>query len=194
MGGVGTCIRVNIAMLYMGMPMEHYNFLIWTPPIMNSRGIPMRTEPCKSIAMQFLDACSLLMEGPSLGARRSKNSLYCPQPKRNMLQLCMPQKRLYGFVSCWVRLCLALQLQPPSIATIKPRPKLAMEDNYHTHTKHVDMHYHFIQQTVASGAIKLLYCRTEDMIADLLTKALSKNKTATFTTSLSMRHACGGVV
>ena len=30
MGGVGTRIRVNIAMLYMGTPTEHYNFLTWT--------------------------------------------------------------------------------------------------------------------------------------------------------------------
>jgi hypothetical protein len=31
MGGVGTRIWVNIAMLYMGTPTEHYNFLTWTP-------------------------------------------------------------------------------------------------------------------------------------------------------------------
>ena len=72
--------------------------------------------------------------------------------------------------------------------------KLATEDNYHARTKHIDVRYHFIRQTAASRAIKLLYCRTEDMIADLLTKALSKNKTAAFTASLGMRRACGGVV
>ena len=38
----------------------------------------------------------------------------------------------------------------------------------------------FIRQAEASGVIKLGYCRTEDMVADFFTKALSKGKTAAF--------------
>jgi hypothetical protein len=72
--------------------------------------------------------------------------------------------------------------------------KLAIEDNYHAHTKHIDMCYHFICQAAASGAIKLFYCQTEEMVTDLLTKALSKGKIAAFTASLSMCCVCRGVV
>jgi hypothetical protein len=36
--------------------------------------------------------------------------------------------------------------------------KLAIKDNYHARTKHINVHYHFIRQATASGAIKLTYC------------------------------------
>jgi hypothetical protein len=35
--------------------------------------------------------------------------------------------------------------------------KLATDNNYHVRTKHIDLHFHFIRQTAASGAITLLY-------------------------------------
>jgi hypothetical protein len=72
--------------------------------------------------------------------------------------------------------------------------KLATDDNYHARTKHIDVRYHFIRHIAASGAIELQYCPTEDMVADLLTKALPKWKAAVHTASLGMRHACGGVM
>ena len=37
-------------------------------------------------------------------------------------------------------------------------------------TKHIDVRYHFIRDMVKSGAIQITWCRTEDMIADALTK------------------------
>ena len=50
--------------------------------------------------------------------------------------------------------------------------KLATDDNYHAHTKHIDIQYHFIHQVVASSAINITYCPMDDMTADILTKAL----------------------
>jgi len=72
--------------------------------------------------------------------------------------------------------------------------KLATDDNYHARTKHIDLRFHFIRQTIASGALKLLYCPTEDMVADILTKALPKWKVVALVTALGIRRACGGVV
>src|SRR6266702_4985986 len=72
--------------------------------------------------------------------------------------------------------------------------KLATDNNYHARTKHIDLRFHFIRQTIASGALKLLYCPTEDMVADILTKALPKWKVVALVTALGMRRACGGVV
>jgi hypothetical protein len=42
--------------------------------------------------------------------------------------------------------------------------------------------------------IKLVYCPTDDMVADVLTKALPKWKVAAHTNALSMCHTCGGVM
>ena len=50
--------------------------------------------------------------------------------------------------------------------------KLATADNYHARTKHIDIRYHFVRQVVASGGISIVYCPTDDMTADILTKAL----------------------
>ena len=71
---------------------------------------------------------------------------------------------------------------------------LIKDDNYHARTKHLDVHFYFIRETAQRGAIKLLYCPTEDMVADLLTKALPKWKVNMHTSSLGLRRACGGVL
>jgi len=36
--------------------------------------------------------------------------------------------------------------------------------------KHIDVRYHFIRDMVTSGSIQLVWCKTEDMLADALTK------------------------
>ena len=38
--------------------------------------------------------------------------------------------------------------------------------------KHVDIKYHFVRDMVQSGRIKLLYCPSENMLADMFTKGL----------------------
>jgi hypothetical protein len=89
----------------------------------------------------------------------------------------------------------------PSLLTVttlycdnQPALKLTEDDNYRARTKHIDIRYHFIRQVVTSGAIKLLYCPTEDMLADALTKALPKWKATTHIQAFGLRRACGGVV
>jgi hypothetical protein len=72
--------------------------------------------------------------------------------------------------------------------------KLATNNNYHTRTKHIDVCYCFICQTVKQGAITLAYCPTKDMVANVLTKALPCWKVVAHALALGIRHACGGVV
>ena len=50
---------------------------------------------------------------------------------------------------------------------------LAKSQPIHGKTKHVDIRYHFTRSMVEAGKIKLKYCPTETMIADMLTKGLS---------------------
>ena len=53
---------------------------------------------------------------------------------------------------------------------------IAMSKNpvFHGRTKHIDIRYHFIREAVVNGTIELEYCNSENMVADIFTKALSK--------------------
>ncbi len=64
---------------------------------------------------------------------------------------------------------------------------LATEDNYHVRTKHIDIHYHFIHQTIADKTIDIKYCPTEEMTVDILTKPLPKFKVMLHSQTLRIR-------
>jgi|ERR1700722_2650922 len=63
---------------------------------------------------------------------------------------------------------------------------LASNGNYHARTKHIDIRYHFIRFVVANQSIKLIYCPTDDMTADTLTKSLPSAKAKHFAKSLGL--------
>ena len=54
---------------------------------------------------------------------------------------------------------------------------LAHNPEYHTRTKHIDVQYHFIRESVEMGKVKLVYCPIEEMVADALTKPLQETGT-----------------
>jgi hypothetical protein len=49
---------------------------------------------------------------------------------------------------------------------------LAKDGHFHARTKHIDIRYHFIRYMVEDGSIELIYCSTEEMATDILTKPL----------------------
>jgi hypothetical protein len=54
---------------------------------------------------------------------------------------------------------------------------LLMENpEYKERTKHIDIAYHFVRECVANGTISVQYIPTDDMTADVLTKALPQIK------------------
>ena len=53
---------------------------------------------------------------------------------------------------------------------------LAKNPTHHARTKHVDIELHFIRDHVELGTIELKYCPTDDMIADIMTKALARDR------------------
>ena len=63
---------------------------------------------------------------------------------------------------------------------------LANDRHYHAHTKHIDIRYHFIHYIIEAGTIKLVYCPTNDMTADTLTKALPSVKSKHFAMALGL--------
>ena len=51
---------------------------------------------------------------------------------------------------------------------------LVRSDNYSERTKHIDTKHHFIKQFVRDGSINLQWISTNDQLADVLTKTLSR--------------------
>jgi len=48
--------------------------------------------------------------------------------------------------------------------------------NDHDCTKHIDIKYHYLQEKIASLKIEFRYCPIEQMLVDVITKALPKPK------------------
>ena len=63
---------------------------------------------------------------------------------------------------------------------------LANDGHYHACTKHIDIRYHLIHYIIEAGTIKLVYCPTNDMTADTLTKALPSVKAKHFAAVLGL--------
>ena len=53
---------------------------------------------------------------------------------------------------------------------------LAKNPTNHARTKHIDIRHHYIRQEVSAKNTEVAYCSNGDMVADVLTKGLSKEK------------------
>ncbi|KAJ8456406.1 hypothetical protein ONZ45_g18732 [Pleurotus djamor] len=63
---------------------------------------------------------------------------------------------------------------------------LAKDNQYHARTKHIDIRYHFIRWVIENGSLRLVFCPTDNMVADTLTKALPSPKVKHFATELGL--------
>ena len=50
---------------------------------------------------------------------------------------------------------------------------MAKNPQHHGRSKHIDIKYNFVRELVENETIKLKYCPTKEMIADILTKGLN---------------------
>jgi hypothetical protein len=66
--------------------------------------------------------------------------------------------------------------------------RLAMGDNYHARTKHIDIWFHFIRKMIKDGTFNLIYCPTDEMTADILMKALRPTKSDFHMVGLGLGH------
>ena len=64
--------------------------------------------------------------------------------------------------------------------------KLSENPVFHDRLKHIEMKYHFIRDLVQRGTLKLQYIRTDEQIADILTKPLITTKFVYFRDKLDM--------
>ncbi|MCO5586031.1 hypothetical protein L7F22_039968 [Adiantum nelumboides] len=53
-------------------------------------------------------------------------------------------------------------------------------------TKHIEVHYHYVRERLSAGEISLAYVPTHDNLADLFTKALSREKLEAFHKALGL--------
>ena len=95
-------------------------------------------------------------------------------------------------VECvWLRRLMAdLDVGQDSPTTIftDSQSALAVARNpiFHARTKHIEVHYHYVRERLSAGEISLAYVPTQDNLADLFTKALSREKFEAFRKALGL--------
>jgi hypothetical protein len=67
---------------------------------------------------------------------------------------------------------------------------LSKDHQCHVQTKHINICFHFIHCIIEDGEIQLIYCPTEDMLMDTLTKALPSIKAKHFASKLGLEGEC----
>ena len=67
--------------------------------------------------------------------------------------------------------------------------KLANSEGMGRNTKHINTRYNFVKEYVAAEEVKLQYCPTENMLADLLTKPLHGTKMGIFSSKIGLHRS-----
>ncbi|KAI5323716.1 hypothetical protein L3X38_032788 [Prunus dulcis] len=68
---------------------------------------------------------------------------------------------------------------------------IAMSKNpvFHQRSKHIRKKFHFIRDAIQNGEIDLVYCKGEEQIADIFTKALPKDRFSYLRSLLGVKSA-----
>lgn len=79
----------------------------------------------------------------------------------------------------WLRRLLSdIQMKQCGPSTIFEDNQSAIElsrnPKFHNRTKHIDISYHYVREQVNLNTVSVKYCPTEDMLADVMTKGVSK--------------------
>jgi hypothetical protein len=67
---------------------------------------------------------------------------------------------------------------------------IAMAKNpvYHSRTRHIAIKHHFIREAIEEGEVELKFCRSEEQVAGIFTKALPKEKFQQFREALGVQE------
>jgi hypothetical protein len=64
---------------------------------------------------------------------------------------------------------------------------ICQDNKFHARTKHIDIRYHFVREAVEADKVVVRYISTDDNIADIFTKALSRYKFEYFVKLLGLQ-------
>jgi hypothetical protein len=79
---------------------------------------------------------------------------------------------------------------PATVFEDNQTAKLMAEEIATKRAKHVDIRYHSVRHLVDQGRITIEYCPTDDMIADLLTKPLARDRFCTLRDRFMAKGEC----
>ena len=98
----------------------------------------------------------------------------------------------------WLRQLLSdlvkdYELSVPTTIYEDNQSAICMTRNNQSHgrSKHVDIKYHFVREQVEKETIKAIYCKSEEMTADILTKGA---KLALFLSDSAWQHSATWMV
>ena len=85
----------------------------------------------------------------------------------------------------WLRKLLSDLVNAPDNATTlfcnnQGAITLSKDPTFHAWTKHINVHFHFICQIVDLGHTSLEYCPMANMVVDIFTKSLARQKLEKF--------------
>jgi KUP system potassium uptake protein len=83
---------------------------------------------------------------------------------------------------------LRMSKYAPRVINVDNQGTIALANNpiHHARTKHLDVQLQFVRDSIENGIIELQYCPTDVMFADIMTKALAKDKHATMRKLIGM--------
>jgi hypothetical protein len=102
--------------------------------------------------------------------------------KQSVVALSSTEAEYYALGECvkealWLRNILkelSISMNGPTMIMEDNQSTIAIANNpiHHQRVKHLDVKSHFLRDHITKGDVELVYCPTEDQIADLLTKTL----------------------
>jgi hypothetical protein len=74
----------------------------------------------------------------------------------------------------WILEDVGEEQKVPTIIKCDNQSSIKLENNpvYHAKSKHIETHHHFVREKIQSKEIDLVYCNTNDNVADIFTKPL----------------------
>ena len=83
---------------------------------------------------------------------------------------------------------ISFQEFPPTLINEDNQGAIELSKNakHHERTKHINIAHHFVRERVSSNEITVGYCPTQDMVADVMTKAVPRVKFEKFRSLLGV--------
>ena len=78
--------------------------------------------------------------------------------------------------------CIDIMCDSSSVIKLSKNPVM------HQRTKHIDVRYHYLRNLSINGTVRLVFCRTEDQVVDIMTKPIKLDQFVKFRGMLGVRQ------